>query len=437
MESMLSEFDYFTPTILQSSIIHEYDEPVAPLNSNLIAGNTLGTLEFVITPATDLYRDLNNSTLELTIKVVAANGADLGANDPVAPTNLMLHSLFDTVSVHLCGRDVTLGDSLYPYRAYLETLLTYDQSVLETRGVVEGWQKDQHDLMNNVTLTAQQGQPDPNPGWIARRKMIAASRVFTLIGRPHLDLFHQNLDIPPGCPMSIKFTPSSTPFAFIGGPAFAGVKVTLMKARMLIRTKRVCPELILAHKEMLQTTNIRIPHNRVTVNKYAIGNGIQSNSIPLNFPAKLPKRIFIGFVLNTAATGNIGQNPFEFRNFGLEDLRVALSGEHIPNGGIITDYATGDYQRAYLNTLSALGLDNDNRAIWLKPEEFASGYNIHGFKLAPGPIEGTVFSAAKSVGSLTVLFKFAAPLTAAVDMIVFAETPAILEIDKLSAATLV
>jgi hypothetical protein len=54
MESMLSEFDDFTPTILRSSIIHKYDEPVAPLNSNLVDLNTLVTLEFVITAATDL-----------------------------------------------------------------------------------------------------------------------------------------------------------------------------------------------------------------------------------------------------------------------------------------------------------------------------------------------------------------------------------------------
>jgi hypothetical protein len=179
---------------------------------------------------------------------------------------------------------------------------------------------------------------------------------------------------------------------------------------------------------------MRIPHNRVTVSKYAIGVGIQSHSIPLNFPAKLPKRIFIGFVLNTASTGAITENPFRFQNFGLVDLRIALTGEHIPGGGIITDYANGDYQRAYINTLAALGLGNENRAIWLKPEEFADGYNIHGFKLAPCPIDGTV---AKSLGSLTVTFKFAAALTAAIDMIVFAETPAILEVDKLSAATLV
>ena len=68
---MLSEFDYFTPTILQSSIIHEYDEPIAPVNSTGIVGNTIGTLEFNIAPATDLYRDLNNTVLELKIKVVA------------------------------------------------------------------------------------------------------------------------------------------------------------------------------------------------------------------------------------------------------------------------------------------------------------------------------------------------------------------------------
>jgi hypothetical protein len=115
----------------------------------------------------------------------------------------------------------------------------------------------------------------------------------------------------------------------------------------------------------VQTVNKRIPHNRVNVNKYAIGNGIQSNSIPRNFPAKLAKRIFTGFVLNTAATGNIGENPFRFQNFGLVDLRVALSGEHIPADGITTDYATHYHQRAYLNTLSALGSDNDSRAIWL------------------------------------------------------------------------
>jgi hypothetical protein len=107
---------------------------------------------------------------------------------------------------------------------------------------------------------------------------------------------------------------------WIGTAAFVTVKVTLMEAKLIVRTKRVRPKPILAYKEMLQTTNIRIPHGRVTASKYAIGNGNQSSSIFLNFPAKLPKRIFVRFVLNTASTGTITENPFRFQNFGPQDL---------------------------------------------------------------------------------------------------------------------
>ena len=74
--------------------------------------------------ATDLYRDLHNSYLRLKFKVMDAGGANLGANDAVAPTNLLLRSLFAKVSVHLCGKGIAEKYSLYPYRAYLGALLS-------------------------------------------------------------------------------------------------------------------------------------------------------------------------------------------------------------------------------------------------------------------------------------------------------------------------
>jgi hypothetical protein len=180
-----------------------------------------------------------------------------------------------------------------------------------------------------------------------------------------------------------------------------------------------------------------MPHNRVTVTRVGIAPGFASTSITLNFPAKLPKRIMLGFVLNTASTGAIGQNPYNFQNFGLTNITVSVNGEQKPANGLEMDYATGDYQRAYLNTLASLGLDNSATSITLKPTDFATGFNLYGFKLAPGPIDGTVFSSAHSVGNLVVNVKFSVSLAAAVDMIVFAETPALLEIDQLSSVTLV
>ena len=437
VEGFLSEFDYYGPQVLQSSITNEYDEVITTSNAISPDGNALGAFEFVIPGAPDLYRDLNNSFLKLRLKITDAGNANLGANDLVAPVNLLLHSLFTNVTVTLCGKEITEKDSLYPYRAYLETLLTYNDDVLKTRAITEGWAKDDATRMNAITLAVVQGQADPNTGFVARRSIILQSRPFTLIGRPHVDLFHQNLNIPPDCKMTIRFTPSPVEFAFIGANAHAGVKVVVLEAAMHVRTKKACPELILAHKQMLEHTPIRIPHNRVTVTRYGIAQGFQGTGTTLNFPAKLPKRIFIGFVLNAACTGAIGENPFNFQHFGLTDLTVTLNGNSIPADGMKMNFTTGDYQRAYINTLAALGLDNDNRGISLTPHEFANGFNLHGFKISPGPIDGTVFCSATSGGSIVVKATFGAGLAAAIDMIVFAETPAVLEIDKLSGVTLV
>jgi hypothetical protein len=213
-------------------------------------------------------------------------------------------------------------------------------------------------------------------------------------------------------------------------------KVVLLEARLFVRTKKVSPELVLAHKEMLQKGNMRFPLNRVTVTRYGIASGFKSVSVPMNFPAKLPKRLFIALVGNTASTGTRNLNPFYFKNFGLQDLSLSVNGVQVPMNGLEMDYAKGDSMRAYLNTLASLGHDVDNQAIDITPEEFAEGFAIYGFKIAPGPVDGVVHSLANSVGSISANLTFAAATTVNIDMIVLAETPAVLELDKLSAVTL-
>ena len=95
--------------------------------------------------------------------------------------------------------------------------------------------------MSSVTFAAQANQPDPNSGFVTRQKIIRGSRPFTLVGRPHIDLFHQNLDIPPCCPITIKFTPAKSTFAFVGAVAHIGVKVMMLGAKLYVRSKKVAP----------------------------------------------------------------------------------------------------------------------------------------------------------------------------------------------------
>jgi hypothetical protein len=69
----------------------------------------------------------------IKVGMTSAAGGDLTDNAAVAPVNLALHSLFSNASVTLCGKEISEKDTLYPYRAYLETLLTYAPYVLSTR----------------------------------------------------------------------------------------------------------------------------------------------------------------------------------------------------------------------------------------------------------------------------------------------------------------
>jgi hypothetical protein len=216
------------------------------------------------------------------------------------------------------------------------------------------------------------------------------------------------------------------------------VKIVLLDAKLFVRTKRVSPQLVLSHKEMLDKGhNFRIPINHVTMLRQGIAAGFTSSDIALTFSKQLPKRIFVVFVSNAAVSGARNLNPYNFANFGIKSLSLYVNGMQNPTGGLQMDYTKKQYARAYLNTLSALGMDVANRVPNFTLDDFSKGYAIYGFKIAPGVPDGTVHSAANNQGGAVIKVAFDAALTANVDMIVYAETPQTIEIDKFNAVTIV
>jgi len=58
-------------------------------------------------------------------KVTKANGDNLEDDEPVGPVNLFLHSLFSQIDISLNGTQITSATNTYPYRAMIETPLSY------------------------------------------------------------------------------------------------------------------------------------------------------------------------------------------------------------------------------------------------------------------------------------------------------------------------
>ena len=429
MEAMLSEFNYFAPPMVQASILEEYDEAVAPASDV----KRDQPINLVLKGAPGLYRDLNNSYIVVKCKVIkVAGGANLDADTAVAPVNLLLHSLFESVDVSVNGTKVNDSDTLYAYRAYIESILGYSQDVLETRAVSEGFSKDDAAKMDVVTLAV---DGSANTGFVARQKWVNLSKVMTLVGRPHSDLFHQELDIPAEVSLALKLTMNKDKFALMAA-AGATFAIEVLDVRWFVRTKKVAPSLSTAHLRMLGSRcNYQLPFTKVSLKTHTLGDGQSkfelSNLLTGN---RLPTRVVVAMTTSAAIAGAYNLNPFRFQNFKLTSMVWKVNERLIPFEPQETDFPSGDYNRAYLSTLAALGFDTGNHALAIKPSDWADGYNIYAFKFAPGPTSSGVLSPPVT-GRASLKLTFADALTAPVDLIIFTEPPSTLEIDQFGKVT--
>jgi hypothetical protein len=325
-EVMLSEFDYFSQLGVSASLLDEFDDPILP--SNTAEGRSI--LEFVIPGNKLMYRDLSNTMLTLTVKVVNTDGTNLANTAVVAPANNILHSLFKSVQVTICGTTVSDTEAHYPYRAFIESLLTYEGAVHKMRSPLAGWELDvDADSMDRIAI-ATANAVEPNPAFKARNTRIATSRALHLAGRIHADIFHQNLDIPPDCPIVVRLTPSDDTFALMC-PTGSTFKFVVSNAKLLVRSKTATPELVMAHRDMMVKCNIRMPYNKVELHSYVVPQNVTEISFGDIFRDRLPKRIVLGLLTQTrGGAGAFNLNPFKFENHSVNKMEVSVDAALVP-----------------------------------------------------------------------------------------------------------
>ena len=172
-EGVKSELDLFAVPPTQTSIEEGGWIEHQPLTS-LEWG---GPIEFILPGTGDAYLDLANTYLLVRAKILNGNGNDIGADTPVAPVNNWLHSLFSQVDVYLNDTLVTPSSNTYPFRSYVETLLSYGAEAKKTQLTSQLWYKDTVGQMEGTTVNA------GNLGLVERGRYLAESGVVDMMGR--------------------------------------------------------------------------------------------------------------------------------------------------------------------------------------------------------------------------------------------------------------
>ena len=222
-----------------------------------------GPIEFEISGSGEDYIDFANTVLYVKAKITANDGTNLVADAAVGPANLFLHSLFSQVDISLNGTLITPSTNTYPYRAMLETLLSYGEDSKKSQLTSALFYKDTAGRMDTVTFA---DAAAINEGLAKRRTLARQSREFDMMGRLHADLFFQERFMLNEVGVKIKLIRSRDTFCLMG----AASKVRIIHASMFVRKVKLMPSVFLAHAKTLENGTAKYPIRRVVCKTFAV-----------------------------------------------------------------------------------------------------------------------------------------------------------------------
>ena len=315
------------------------------LSQQLLSVSLLNLIFLEVDKITWISR-IHNSTLKA--QILRQNGNALADADDVGPVNLFLHSLFSEVDISLNDTQITSSNNTYPYRAYLETLLSYGPDAKGSQLSSSMYYKDTAGSMDEIAALA---DDVPNKRLKARTLLTKGNRMVDMVGTIHSDLFFQDKYLLNNSNLRVRLVRSKDSFCLMGAED-ATFKVKIHECKLIVRKIRLSPSVFLAHAKALEMRNAKYPIRRGICKTFTVPRGnLDANQENL-FSGQLPTRIVIGCVDNNSFNGAFHKNPFNFKHLNLTQLKLYLDGQQQSLKPIEPNFPANKYIMAYSTLFS-------------------------------------------------------------------------------------
>lgn len=385
-----------------------------------------GPLEFVITGSGNQYIDLQRTKLHVKIKVVKGDGTSLGDQEHVGPTNLFLHSLWSQVEVQLQQKIVSSAGTMYPFKAYLDTLLCHGIGNKETKLQSQMYYPDSSHAMNT-------GDPilGANMGLTSRANLIAQSNIVDMEGPLLTDVCQMSRYLLNGIETSFKLWPSKNSFRLMSDVDDARYKVVIMDAFLNVCHITVSPEIVMGHNEILKTTTAKYPFWRSELKHFAMSSGQYYFNKDNMFQGEVPTRMIVCLVSSEAMSGNYKKNPFSFQHYNLDSITITVDGENVLGKPMKPKFSQEGGQN-YISAYDALFscIKHPDHYNGIARSDYPSGYTLFTFDLEPLSLSNVDYWPVLKRGNLKLDLHFENPLTETVEVLIYATFPDLFEVDS-------
>ena len=390
------------------------------------SGNS--SIQFHIAGNSTQYIDLSRTELYCKIRIEKADGGEFntttGSKEYGLPVDQILHSMWTTCDVKLNHTLVSTSGTNYNYKAYLETLLNYNQGAKKVQLAAIGFSGEKGDF--------DQTNPEKDPfsyGLKARYGWFNGKTCVEFMGPLLADICNQDRLILNGVDVDISLFPSRDPFRLITHPDGIECKLAIEEIFLNVCKVAVSPEVMWGHNAALAITDAKYPFQRTDIRSFSIPVGSYGQSLQDIWQGEVPSRLVVGLVKSSAYAGDFKLNPYKFDSFNISGAGFYVNGEPTPRQPYRFNMEGCDYLQGLLSLYRVAGKLNENTDIGITRDTYRQGYNLIGFDVDPTTSADFRYLGKKKQGHTLLDLRFKKALAEPVTVILYATFPELMEID--------
>ena len=312
-----------------------------------VSGTNGPILEFAFQTGRNVFTDLRNIDLHLSVKLEKADGSSVGETD-VCFVNNILHSLFSNYELTLNNERVETSNGLYAHKAQIIT------EVSHTTGEKDTFLRCQGYVQENLAG----GTKVANRGTAERKAMSEKSVELDLKGKLLVDFFQCQQLLLPEVSVRIKLMRSNSTFCLFTTED-EEYKVTVTRSFLKVKQMTVAEDVHASILNAMQKAPARYnyPHILLKTIMMPIGqNQVITENIFTNEPIR---RLVLAMNRNDAFSGTSKTNPFHYQRFGLGKVNIFRGSDQVVGLDTTRDVFS------YYDTMESLNIKSDGNGIKL------------------------------------------------------------------------
>ena len=411
-------------------------------------------------PAGDDYYDLNETKLEIKVRLNTTGTAGISSGEGAASdannsryvycVNNFGHSLFNQMNVSFNGVLMTEHSTAYHQKAYLETLLNFNRQEGETTLAAQGWVNELNVKEELVPQNAaNDDEPNPtnwngNTGLKALTSRLLGKAYHTFMIKPHIAVFRTGKCLVPNEQVDLELYLNDSNMFLFGTPDTTttvhkkipklednDLFVTLWMKKITLNASVYSK--LQKERSLSKVKKVRYPVVRSEIQTYSFdGNSTRwsQDSVFLN---KVPNKVIIGLMNSLNYNGGLKYYPFPYEKFGVTRVQQRIDGEVYPYRALeLTGNSKAEDLVGYDRFLTASGAYKHHRVPMLLPSDWGQGNNctLFMFNNAPGDADDPNYRNPKLTGNVSYEIDFRANVGHNVTIVIWSEYENVYEIDQ-------